>query len=226
MEVGGDGPNSTPWTLGADGDGRAAGGGRSSTTSSSRTSTGCSQRTSPCSGRSGTAIPTTRRSWSANYEFLVGPDLLAAPVTGPGTTPSVYLPPGSWVDLYTGATVQGRRAVVHAADAARRSSRSTRAPGAVVPFNLRTATGSWWGVDELDASRAAPGFLATNGAQLDLTGQPHDVQIFVPPPRRPRRVTIGGHPVAVELERRPASRRRRSACTGRSSRAAIAVSAS
>ena len=48
--------------------------------------------------------------------------------TGPGTTPSVYLPPGSWVDLYTGAIVKGGGADVHALDAAARSSRSTRAP--------------------------------------------------------------------------------------------------
>ena len=67
--------------------------------------------------------------------------------------------------------------------------------GAVVPFNLRTASGSWWGVDELTHPGRA-GFLATNGARLALTGQPHDVQIFVPAASRPARVTIGGRPVA------------------------------
>ena len=35
----------------------------------------------------GYGYPQTRASWAANYELLVGPDLLAAPVTGPGTTP-------------------------------------------------------------------------------------------------------------------------------------------
>src|SRR5262249_42713663 len=55
-------------------------------------------------------FPQDARSWGSNYELMVGPDLLAAPVAGPGTTPTVYLPPGSWVDLYTGTTIQGGRA--------------------------------------------------------------------------------------------------------------------
>ena len=61
------------------------------------------------------AYPTDEGSWHAELEFLVGDGLLAAPVTGGGTTPSVYLPPGKWVDLYAG---RGRRwpVVVHTAD--------------------------------------------------------------------------------------------------------------
>jgi hypothetical protein len=64
-----------------------------------------------------------------------------------------------------------------------------------VPFNLRTARGSWWGVDELSHPGRA-GFLVTSGTRLDLTGQPPQVQIFVPAASRPGRVTIGGRPVA------------------------------
>jgi len=65
-----------------------------------------------------------------------------------------------------------------------------------VPFNLRTAKGSWWGVNET-AHAGRAGFLVTNGARLDLRGQPHDVQLFVPAAGRPARVTIGGRPVAA-----------------------------
>jgi hypothetical protein len=64
----------------------------------------------------------------------------------------------------------------------------------VLPFNLRTASNSWWGVDELTHPGRA-GWLATNGARLDLTGQPHEVQVFVPAPARPAHVTIGGRSV-------------------------------
>jgi hypothetical protein len=67
--------------------------------------------------------------------------------------------------------------------------------GAVVPFNLRTQTDSWWGLNEQTHPGRA-GFLATNGATLDLRRQPKDVQIFVPAPSRPRSVTIGGRAVA------------------------------
>jgi hypothetical protein len=65
---------------------------------------------------------------------------------------------------------------------------------AVIPFNLRTAD-SWWGVDELSHPGRA-GYLVSDGSGLDLHGQPHDVQLWVPTPARPARVTFGGRVVA------------------------------
>jgi hypothetical protein len=67
--------------------------------------------------------------------------------------------------------------------------------GAVVPFNLRTATASWWGLNDLDVAGKA-GFLVTNKVKLALTGQPRDVQLFVPSAKRPTRVTLAGKRVA------------------------------
>jgi alpha-D-xyloside xylohydrolase len=137
-------------------------------------------------------FPRDPQSWASPFELLVGPDLLAAPVTGQGETPSVYLPPGAWVDLFSGGTVQGGSSFT-------RPTPMTQFPlyvrlGAVVPFNLRTAAGSWWGVDE-QAHPGRAGFLATNGAVLALTGQPAGVQIFVPAASRPTNVTVGGRTV-------------------------------
>ncbi len=42
-------------------------------------------------------------------EYLYGSDVLVAPVTSPGATASVtvWLPPGRWVDFFTGATFEG-----------------------------------------------------------------------------------------------------------------------
>jgi hypothetical protein len=42
-------------------------------------------------------------------EYLYGPDVLVAPVTTPGqiATRDVWLPPGRWVDYFTGATFEG-----------------------------------------------------------------------------------------------------------------------
>jgi len=51
--------------------------------------------------------PGDANAWTHDLEVLVGPDLLAAPVTASGTQASVYLPRGSWIDLATGATVRG-----------------------------------------------------------------------------------------------------------------------
>src|SRR5262249_21971744 len=123
--------------------------------------------------------------------FLVGPDLLAAPVTGAGTTPSVYLPAGSWVDLATGQTVNGAQTFTRATpyDVLPLYARA----GAVVPFNLRTAE-AWWGVDELTHAARA-GSRAADGARPDLRAQPRDVQLWLPAPSRPAGVTLGGKPV-------------------------------
>ena len=183
MEVGGARPERDAVGVRPAGDARAARRGRPPLRALPVHSTACSSAASPCCGRSATRYPDDPEAWRADLELLVGPDLLAAPVAGPGTTPSVYLPKGAWVDLYSGTTVRGGRSFT-------RETPLTEFPlyaraGAVVPFNLRTQTGSWWGLNEQTHPGRA-GFLATNGATLALRGQPKDVQIFVPAPSRPR----------------------------------------
>jgi hypothetical protein len=113
-------------------------------------------------------------------------------VTGAGTTPRVYLPAGLWVDLATGQTVKGPASFTRATplDVLPLYARG----GAVVPFNLRTAD-SWWGVDELSHAGRA-GYLVSEGSGLDLRRQPHDVQLWVPAPTRPARVTFAGKSVS------------------------------
>ena len=117
-------------------------------------------------------------------------------MTGPGTTPRIYLPRGRWIDLHTGRETGGGRAF-------NRRTPLDELPlyvrrGAVIPFNLRTRD-SWWGVEELEHPGRA-GWLATNGAQLDLRRQPRDVQLFVPAAQRPRRVTLGGRSVPFRFD--------------------------
>jgi alpha-D-xyloside xylohydrolase len=192
MEVGGTGENATPWTLGT------------AAMNALRASAmlhyelfpylyGLLRRRQPVLRPLGYAFPNDPHSWGAPLEFMVGTDLLAAPVTGPGTTPSVYLPPGMWIDLYTGTLVQGGRSAFVRPTPLDQFPFYVRL-GSILPFNLRTRTGSWWGVDEQTHPGRA-GYLATNGATLDLTGQPRGVQIFVPTGSRPSQVTIDGHTV-------------------------------
>ena len=191
FEVGGTGANATPWTMGAD------------AMSALHDAAvlhyelfpylyGLLRRGEPVLRPLAYGYPDDPEAWKAEFELLVGPDLLAAPVTGAGTTPSVYLPRGLWVDLNTGATVKGPITFIRstALDVLPLYARA----GAVVPFNLRTA-GSWWAVDELTHPGRA-GYLASDRSGIDLRGQPRDVQLWVPSPSRPARVTLGGKPVA------------------------------
>jgi hypothetical protein len=54
------------------------------------------------------AYPDDRRALGVEDAFLFGPDLLAAPVLRPGArSRSVYLPRGSWVDLWRSARYRG-----------------------------------------------------------------------------------------------------------------------
>jgi alpha-D-xyloside xylohydrolase len=46
-------------------------------------------------------------AWLADLEYLLGPDLLVAPMTNPDGERHVYLPDGRWVDWWTGAVLAG-----------------------------------------------------------------------------------------------------------------------
>jgi hypothetical protein len=45
---------------------------------------------------------------SAHYEYLFGPNILAAPICFNGKGRSVYLPDGEWIDWWTGKSYAGR----------------------------------------------------------------------------------------------------------------------
>jgi alpha-glucosidase len=56
--------------------------------------------------------PDDPRTWTLDHEYLWGDDLLVAPVTREGATAwPVYLPHGSWFDLWTGERHEGARGV-------------------------------------------------------------------------------------------------------------------
>jgi alpha-glucosidase (family GH31 glycosyl hydrolase) len=64
--------------------------------------------------------------WSWPYEYLLGDDLLVAPITDPGIESwRVYLPEGEWIDAWTGETHLGPLVV------------NRRAPLAEIPVYLR-----------------------------------------------------------------------------------------
>ena len=100
----------------------------------------------------GYGYPADPGSWAATYELLVGPDLLASPVTGPGTTPTVYLPPGPVDRPVQRGGGPGRDARSRARRRCAQFPLYARA-GAVIPFNLRTASALVVGRRRADPSR-------------------------------------------------------------------------
>jgi alpha-D-xyloside xylohydrolase len=52
------------------------------------------------------------RARTTKDEYLFGPDFLVAPVIDEGTQRPVYLPPGAWVNYWTGAQDAGGKVVV------------------------------------------------------------------------------------------------------------------
>jgi alpha-glucosidase (family GH31 glycosyl hydrolase) len=134
----------------------------------------------------GFQYPDDQAAWAQDQEFMVGPDLLAAPVTGDNaeadgaagrSTPvPVYLPRGRWIDLYAGTVVDGGRTIT-------RPTSLDEFPlylraGSSIGFNARTPDvwADGWGPNDLShpglsgwmyapgSSRAAAGDGTSAGA--------------------------------------------------------------
>lgn len=170
----------------------------------------------------GYQYPDDQRAWAAGNELMVGPDLLAAPVTadsaeadgeaGRPTDVSVYLPAGDWIDLFNGDTVHGGQTIT-------RSTGLSEFPlylraGSTIGFNERA--GIWpnaWDTSALSEPGLAgwlvapgagggatvssdPGRLAvtTRGDRttLWLTGAPAEAQIVVMARQAPVHVVVDG----------------------------------
>jgi len=53
------------------------------------------------------AFPDDEPSWQVDWEYMLGPSLLVAPVFSPDGAVTLYLPPGTWHDWWTGERLQG-----------------------------------------------------------------------------------------------------------------------
>ncbi len=164
----------------------------------------------------GFSFPYDEQAWTHDLEFLVGPDLLAAPASSSGRRVDVYLPKGEWVDLERGGRLKGPL----------RYERTTpldelplylRA-GAAIPFDFRTPdvwADPWRANDLLRAGRAgwlyAPGGSVTAAVSneagrlravsrgdtltLSFSAAPRELQALVLTRAKPLQVTIGGRVV-------------------------------
>jgi len=141
----------------------------------------------------GLVYPDDEQAWKSDLELLVGRDLLAAPVTSTNHNAVVYLPQGTWVDLFTGQTIDGPRSVLRLTPLAQ-FPLYLRAD-ATIPFNLREAK-LWpraWPLDALQLAGRA-GWL-TGGSKVELTGAPRESEVLFARSSPPSSVTIDGHKV-------------------------------
>jgi alpha-D-xyloside xylohydrolase len=55
------------------------------------------------------AFPDDKASWSFEEQYLLGPSLLVAPITQAGGYADVYLPKGTWYNIWNGERIDGGR---------------------------------------------------------------------------------------------------------------------
>ncbi|MBP2319938.1 alpha-D-xyloside xylohydrolase [Kibdelosporangium banguiense] len=170
------------------------------------------------------SYPQDEEAWQADQQLMIGPDLLAAPVTadraeadgaaGRPTPVDVYLPAGKWIDLHNGQVLDGGRHVI-------RESTLDEFPlylrmGGGIAFNQRDP-GIWptpWGLNDIDP-KDRTGWLVSPDAgvhiknhtggelttqrtgkflQLNVTGSARETQVTIPGDA-PTFVLIDGRPV-------------------------------
>ena len=168
---------------------------------------------SPVLAPLGLLWPGDERAWSASLELMVGHDLLAAPITDPGGVVDVYLPQGSWTDLYDGTPAGGGQAL-HLFRPLSRFPLYLRS-GAAIPFDVRAPVwprawpldalampgrGGWLyapGGDAETATAAGHGSLTASAhggvVTVTLTGAPRESEVLLAS-RTARVLTIDGRP--------------------------------
>jgi alpha-D-xyloside xylohydrolase len=179
MEVGGQGPNATPWTFAP------------ATVDLFRRAVllhyelapylRVLERQAAATGDPilrplGYAYPNDKGSWVSSSELMVGDDLLADPIVGGGFgSPQplqigTYLPPGRWYDLFTGGPpIAGPAGVLRLTTLA--DFPLYARAGAVLPFDLRL-DGVWrrpWTVNSVSTSGRAGWLYAPAPGTVQLT---------------------------------------------------------
>jgi alpha-D-xyloside xylohydrolase len=161
--------------------------------------------------------PHDASAWRYDLELMVGPSLLALPVTVPtGQEVTQYFPAGDWVPLWGGPDVVGPQEV-------RTTVPLTTLPlylraGRAIPFDFRMPL-VWstpWRVDALDqpgrigwvyapapgrttASSADERFEASSRSSrvlVSLNGSRRELELLVLTPRTARTVTVDGNTIA------------------------------
>ena len=117
----------------------------------------------PIMRQPGLEYPNDARSVAAEYEYLLGKELLIAPVVAPANTRLFYVPPGEWINYWNGDSLTGGQ------DATVQSG-SDNIPilvkaGSILPFKpeQETARWSWSDPTLLETSLVWKGYLSESG---------------------------------------------------------------
>lgn len=152
--------------------------------------------------------PDDEQAWTADQHMLIGPDLLAVPVTadrneddaaaGRPTPVDVYLPEGRWIDLYTGEELDGGQHVV-------RESTVDDFPlylraGAAMGFNQRIDD-VWeepWELNDLDR-RDRTGWLYAPGSGPTVATSPVGGKLVAHSRNGTVDLTVAGAPAETQV---------------------------
>ena len=118
----------------------------------------------PIMRQPGLEYPNDPRCVAAEYEYLLGRELLIAPVVAPASQRLFYVPPGEWINYWNGDSLTGGQdATVQAG--------SDNIPilvkaGSVLPFKpeAEAARWSWYDPTLLETSLVWKGYLSETGA--------------------------------------------------------------
>jgi alpha-D-xyloside xylohydrolase len=117
----------------------------------------------PIMRQPGLEYPGDPRSVAAEYEYLLGRELLIAPVVTPSNTRTLYMPPGEWVDYWTGHSLTGGQD--NTVEAGTDSIPIFVKAGSILPFKPEeeTARWDWYDPHLLETSLVWKAYLSETG---------------------------------------------------------------
>jgi alpha-D-xyloside xylohydrolase len=158
--------------------------------------------------------PSDRTTWHIDDEYLLGPDLLVAPMFEPRGRREIYLPAGGWYDFWTDQRFDGARWITY--DAELETLPLFVRAGAVIPMGpeLEYANQRSWDPLSFDLYPGADGVteseltddhrhlrfqLTVQGPRVQLDGGPLDYEAEVRLHRPGTRPSVGrlGQPIVL-----------------------------
>ena len=112
----------------------------------------------------GLEYPNDARSVAAEYEYLLGRELLIAPVVAPSNTRLLYTPPGEWVNYWNGDSLTGGQD--NTVNAGADTIPILVKAGSILPFKPEeeAARWDWYDPHLLETSLVWKGYLSETGA--------------------------------------------------------------
>ncbi len=113
--------------------------------------------------------PGDRTCWDVEDQYLLGDDLLVAPVVEHATERRVYLPAGEWLDFWTGEESEGPAWIQRAAP--RETIPVFVRKGSAIPVELPAELEPGGAFAQADKDSLTPGFLVFAGPEFEIKGE-------------------------------------------------------